>query len=267
MKKPLVVANWKMNTSLSDAIILSTRIKNSVDNLEAEIVICPPFAWLLTLKELLEHAPENLHLGAQNMWFADSGAMTGEISPMMLRNIAKYVILGHSERRSHFGESSTLINDKVQAALRHGLKPIMCVSELKKLQDGKRGRGRPTEAYLKSDIIQQVKYGLKGVDNKDIGKVIIAFEPVWAISTTADSKGVASGVYAAGAIDSIREYLSTKYGVEIAKDMVIIYGGSVDSRNVNEILCQEEIDGVLVGSASLKVDEFIKICKIAGGKS
>lgn len=265
MKKPLVVANWKMNTTLSDAVVLATQIKNAVEDLEAEIVLCPPFVWLSSLNDLLEHAPENLSLGAQNMWFAEKGAMTGEISPLMLKDMVKYVILGHSERRMHFGESNALINDKVQAALHYKIKPILCVSELKKMQDEKRGRGRPTESELKSDIFQQLKTGLKGIGEDEIGSLIIAFEPVWAISTTADSKGAASGVYAANVMSHLRSFIIEKYGHERGNDVKMIYGGSVDAGNVSEFLYQEEIDGVLVGGASLKAGEFIKICRIAGG--
>lgn len=265
MRKPLIVGNWKMNTTLSDAVVLTTQIRNAIEDLEADIVLCPPFVWLVPLNDLLEHAPDNLSLGAQNMWFADKGAITGEISPLMLKNLVKYVILGHSERRFHFGESNALINDKVHAALQHGITPILCISELKKIQNEKRGRGRPTFTKLRSDILQQLKMGLKGIGESDITKVIIVFEPVWAISTAPDTKGAASGVYAASVINRLKSYLEEKYGGECAADVTMLYGGSVDASNVAEFLYQPEIDGVLVGSASLKASEFIKICKIAGG--
>ncbi len=265
MRKPLIVGNWKMNTTLADAIVLTTQIKNAAEDLEADIVLCPPFTWLVPLNDLLEHAPENLFLGAQNMWFAEKGPMTGEISPLMLKDLVEYVILGHSERRFHFGESNALINDKIHAALAHGIKPILCVSELKKMQDEKRGRGRPTEAVLRSDIFQQIKMGLKGVAEKDIAKITIAFEPVWAISTTPGTKGAASGVYAANVMSRLKSYIEEKYGVEQAADVTMLYGGSVDAGNVAEFLYQPEIDGVLVGGASLKASEFLKMCNIAGG--
>jgi len=265
MRKPLIVGNWKMNTTLSDATVLVTQIKNAIEELEADIVLCPPFTWLVPLNDLLEHVPENLSLGAQNMWFTDKGPITGEISPLMLKNLVKYVILGHSERRFHFGESNALINDKIHAALAHGIKPILCVSELKKMQDEKRGRGRPTEVELRSDVFQQLKMGLKGIGEHDITNVTIAFEPVWAISTTSGTKGAASGVYAGSVMNLLKSYIGEKYGIEQAADVTMLYGGSVDAGNVAEFLYQPEIDGVLVGGASLKASEFLKMCNIAGG--
>ncbi len=262
--RPIIIGNWKMNTILSDAVILTTQIKNVASEIEAEIVICPPFTWLYPLSELLENAPENLYLGAQNMWFAEKGAMTGEISPMMLKDLARYVILGHSERRSHFMESNALINDKVHSALSHGITPILCLSEFKKMQDVRRGRGRPTGAELRSDIFQQLTSCLRGVPEKEIGKIIIAFEPVWAMSTTAETEGAASGVYVANVLSQIRNYLEEKYDSDAVKTTRLIYGGSVDAKNISEFLYQPEIDGALVGAASLKASEFIKICQIAG---
>lgn len=132
MRKPLIIANWKMNTTLADATVLATSVKNAVRNLDIDVVLCPPFTWLVPLNEILEGGPSNLSLGAQNMWFAEKGAMTGEISPLMLESLVKFVILGHSERRLHFQESDDLINDKIQAAFQHKITPIVCVGELKK---------------------------------------------------------------------------------------------------------------------------------------
>jgi len=262
MRKPLIIGNWKMNTTLSDAIVLTTAIRNAAHELEeAEIVLCPPFTWLVPMQELLEHAPANLKLGAQNMWFAEKGAMTGEISPLMLEGLASYVILGHSERRMHFDESNALINDKVQAALLHKIRPIIAVGELKKMPQVKKGRGRPSEISVKMDILEELRAALRGVSAENVSKVIIAYEPVWAIGTGTP----ATGEYANEMAFKLRKVLSDKYGDEIAQEIRILYGGSVDSENIKDFVYQPEIDGALVGGASLKANEFIKICeKIAG---
>lgn len=261
MRKPLIIGNWKMNTTLADATVLATQIKNAASDLDVDIVLCPPFVWLLSLAELLENAPANLKLGAQNMWFAEKGAMTGEISPLMIKPFAEYVILGHSERRSHFNESGALINDKVQSALEHNLVPVVCVGELKKMHEEKRGRGRPAKVEIKSDITHQLKSALEGISRERAEKMVVAYEPVWAIGTG----NAATGAYAASVIARLRQVFRDKYGQEIAEEVKILYGGSVDAENVREFVFQPEIDGVLAGGASLKAKEFIKICEEAGG--
>lgn len=262
MRKPLIIGNWKMNTTLADAMVLTTSIKNAITDLDIDVVLCPPFVWLYPMAEILERAPKNIHLGAQNMWFADSGAMTGEISPLMIKALAKYVILGHSERRAHFNENNALINDKIHAALKNDLIPIVCVGELKKMETDKKSRGRPTKIDLKSDINTQLKGSIKEISRDDIEKIIIAYEPVWAIGTG----NPATGAYAAQVIASLRKIIQEKYGSNVADRIRILYGGSVDSENVREFIYQPEIDGVLAGGASLKSKEFIKICREAAGR-
>ena len=263
MRRPLIVGNWKMNTNLADATVLVTQIKNAAEDLDSiEIVLCPPFVWLVPLAEILERAPNNLHLGAQNMWFADSGAMTGEISPLMLKNLVDFVIIGHSERRSHFDESNALINDKIHAAIRQGITPIVCVGELKKMAETKRGRGRPARVAVKYNVIHQLESALKGVSADQAEKIIISYEPVWAIGTG----NPATGGYAAAVIARLRQVFGRKYNRALAERVRILYGGSVDSKNINEFIYQPEIDGALVGGASLKAKEFITICREASGR-
>lgn len=262
MRRPLIVGNWKMNTTLADATVLANSVKKSAGDFDSvEIVLCPPFVWLVPLAEDLEHAPKNLSLGAQNMWFAESGAMTGEISPLMLKNLVKYVILGHSERRAHFDESNALINDKIHAALNHGIIPIVCVGEIKKMHEEKRGRGRPDASELKSDVTHQLEGALKGILAEKAERIVVAYEPVWAIGTGE----AASGAYAAAVIESLRQVFQKKYNKSLSERVRILYGGSVDSQNIQEFIYQPEIDGVLVGGASLKAKEFIGICKEAAG--
>lgn len=262
MRKSLIVGNWKMNTNLAEATILATTIKNAAENLDVEIVLCPPFVWLAPLAEIFEHSPLNIHLGAQNMWFAEKGAMTGEISPLMLKDLVDYVILGHSERRTHLGESNALVNDKIQAAFNHSLMPIVCVGELRKMHEEKRGRGRPSKVETKSDVLFQLQKALQGVSRENAEKMIVAYEPVWAIG----SGNPATGGYAAGVIEKLRGVFAKKYGRGVAERIRILYGGSVDSQNVSEFLYQKEINGVLAGGASLKAKEFINICRQAAGR-
>ena len=264
MRKPLIIGNWKMNTSLADATVLATQIKNAVADLGVDVVLCPPAVWLYPLAEILEHAPKNLHLGAQNMWFAKKGAMTGEISPLMVKTLAKYVILGHSERRSHFHEDNSLINDKIMAALESNLTPIVCVGETKKMIGDKKA-GRPRKNFGQNDIFSQLKGSLKNISRNDADKIIIAYEPVWAISTTPGRED-ATGAYASEIIKDLRDVLADLFGKPVSERIKILYGGSVDSENVREFVFQPEIDGVLAGGASLKAQEFIKICREAAGR-
>ncbi|AKM81986.1 TPA: triose-phosphate isomerase [Candidatus Berkelbacteria bacterium] len=260
MRRPIIVGNWKMNTNLADAIVLATSVKNAVADLGVEIILCPPFIWLYPLAEILEKSPSNLKLGAQNMWFAEKGAMTGEVSPNMVKVLAKYVILGHSERRSNFLEDNNLICDKVTAALENGLTPIVCVGEKHKRSLAKKP-GRPNKLVTENDLFSQLKGSLKNISRNDADKIIIAYEPVWAIGTG----DAATGGYAAEVIKDLRDILADLFGGPVSERIHILYGGSVDSENVREFVFQPEIDGVLVGGASLKAKEFIKICREAAG--
>ncbi len=262
MRRPLIVANWKMNTTLADAIVLTTSVKNNIANLDVEVILCPPFVWLYPVAEILEKRPKNLHLGAQNMWFTAHGAITGEISPVMIKALAKYVILGHSERRKNFGETNALVNDKVKAALDYNLTPIVCVGEIKKMREEKRGRGRPTKVDLSSNVSHQLSAALQGIGSDDAEKIVVAYEPVWAIGTGE----AATGAYAASVAAQLREVFVKKYGRSLSERVKILYGGSVDEDNIKEFIYQPEIDGVLVGGASLKAKEFIKICREAAGR-
>jgi triosephosphate isomerase len=261
MRKPIIIGNWKMNTNLSDAVVLTTDIKNHIGSLDIDVVLCPPSIYIYPVAEIVDRGPKNLEVGAQNIWFAEKGAMTGEISATMLKGLAKYVILGHSERRSHFAESDTLVNDKIQTALKNNLTPIVCVGEIKKMTESK-NRGRPTKIDLRSDIFTQLKNTLKNINRIDAEKLIIAYEPVWAIGTG----NAATGAYASDVIEKLRDIIAKKYNKSLSERIRILYGGSVDSENVREYIYQPEIDGVLVGGSSLKSKEFIRICKEAAGR-
>lgn len=259
MRRPLIIANWKMNSNLSDAVILAQSVKNGIDNLEdVEVVLCPPFVWLYPVAETLEKVlGKKIKLGAQDLFWQDKGAYTGEISGQMLRRMCQYVIVGHSERRHYFHEDDETTNDKVQAALRNGLKPIICVGEYRKMQEEKRGRGRPSKVEVNRDVLNQLAAALEHVPKNQTENIVIAYEPVWAIG----SGNPASGAYAASVISQLREKIFRLYDWDTAQNTRILYGGSVDSKNIVEFIRQPEIDGVLAGGASLKAKEFIKICE------
>lgn len=245
------IGNWKMNSSLADAMVLGQGMKDASENIKGvEIVLCPPFVWLYPMAELLKNAPNNISLGAQNMHWQEQGAFTGEISPLMLKNLAKYVIIGHSERRFHFNENDELINDKVLSALTHGIVPVLCVGEKSKKKDGNDS----------DEIINQIEKDLADVSAANISNLIIAYEPIWAIGTG----DAATGEYASKVMKKIRKKIESMYDSEVANNIPLLYGGSVVKKNIAEYMDECDIDGVLVGGASLKITDFVEICKVVG---
>lgn len=247
MRKKVIAGNWKMYMDIAGAVNLISGIKAGLnkDTLKCDVVICPPAVNLETANELVKNSP--VGLGAQNMYFEDQGAFTGEISAPMLKAVGcGYVILGHSERRTIFGEKDELINKKVVKALSSGLTPIFCIGET--LEERENGT---TFNVVKTQITE----GLKGVSGDEISKVIIAYEPVWAIGTGK----TASPEQAQEVHKYIRTLLSEMYGSEKADSVTIQYGGSVKPDNAAELLGQPDIDGALVGGACLKADSFLAI--------
>jgi len=245
MRVPMSAGNWKMNTTLSEAVELVNKMLRELDEISnVEKVLCPPFVSLPTVGELIKGS--SIKLGAQNLYFEEKGAYTGEISPLMLANLCEFVIIGHSERRQYFNETGEIVNKKVMAALKARLKPIVCVGE--RLEENESGR---TEEV----VIEQLKSSLTGI--KGINGLTIAYEPVWAISTGR----AATGKQANATISLIRRTISKLYGERVALDMRILYGGSVTADNATEFMQQPEIDGALVGGASLKADQFLSIVR------
>ena len=240
---PLIAGNWKMNTTVEEAIHLTREMKDALDPITGvEKVICPPFVSLVAVKEIIRGS--SIKLGAQNMYFRDKGAYTGEISSSMLSGLCDYVILGHSERRNYFGETNELINEKLGAALKSNLAPILCVGE--SLEENEAGK---TEEV----ITRQVEAALRGLDS--LTELVIAYEPVWAIGT-----GRAATPRQAGeTIALIRHTLDRVLGGECARESRILYGGSVTGDNIADFAIETEIDGALVGGASLKSQEFVAI--------
>lgn len=235
MRRPMVVGNWKMYTSGADAHILATTIRNNMANFEeVEVVLCPPSIWLSEVLNIVGQGGK-ISLGAQNMFYEPEGAFTGEISPLMVRDLAKYVIVGHSERREYFSETDDDVNEKVIAALKAGLSPIICVGESKK-----------SSRYPETPV-KQLKAALEHVPKKHYGQIVVAYEPVWAIGSGKN----ADGEYVAKVATALREL--------VLRDCPILYGGSVKSNNAKEYGERPEIDGLLIGSASIRASEFIKI--------
>ena len=243
MRIPIIAGNWKMHTTVAEAAELVKAMKEKLHHLAGvEKVLCPPFVSLTTVKELVKGT--SIKLGAQNMYFEHSGAYTGEVSPVMLVGLCEFVILGHSERRGYFGETDQLVNKKVKAALGTGLIPIICVGE--SLEQNNAGE---TIAV----ITRQVKAAFDGIASPR--GTVIAYEPIWAIGTGK----AANGSQANATIKVIRDTVAQIYGDSVAKAMRIQYGGSVNSANIAEFIKQPEIDGALVGGASLKAPDFLGI--------
>jgi len=245
MRIPMIAGNWKMNTTLDEAVELAGNILKGIENFKGvERVICPPFISLAAIREQLEGS--SVKLGAQNLFYEEKGAYTGEISTKMLFGLCHLVIIGHSERRQYFNETDAIVNRKVKVALGAGLKPIICVGE--NLKENKAGRAEEV-------VRGQLTGALSGISEfKDI---IIAYEPVWAIG----SGLAATGRQANGIATLIRKTLAGCLSEENAKSIRILYGGSVNADNIAEFTGQPEIDGALVGGASLKPEQFTSIVR------
>jgi len=245
MRIPIIAGNWKMNTTVNDAVKLVRSMLAGLDKVAGiEKVICPPFVSLAAIRDLIKGS--SVKLGAQNMFYEEKGAFTGETSPLMLADLCEYVIIGHSERRQYFSETGETIDKKVQAALKVELKPILCIGE--RLEENEAGR---TEEVLTRQLMNssdRLYY---------LGGLVIAYEPVWAIGTGKS----ATGEEANKTIGFIRQIISHQHGDNIANSVRILYGGSVTADNIAEFMQQPEIDGALVGGASLKADEFLSIAK------
>ncbi len=244
MRVPIIAGNWKMNNTIKEGLQLVEEIKNSKLKENVEVVLCVPFVSLVEVKKALENT--DIKLGAQNMHWEESGAFTGEISPLMLKEIGvDYCIIGHSERRQYFNELDFTVNKKVKSALLHGIKPIVCVGETLEQR----------ESNIEKEVVKsQLLAALEDVEKKDIENIVIAYEPIWAIGTGK----TASSDDANDMIGYIREVIGQKYGDEKEK-VRIQYGGSVKPNNIKELMDKPEIDGALVGGASLKAKDFVDI--------
>lgn len=246
MRTPIVAGNWKMNKTVEEARSLVFSMSLKLREIEGvDKVLCPPFPALLAVSALLQGT--DIGLGAQNMHWEERGAFTGEVAPNMVAEFCKYVIIGHSERRAYFGETDETVNKKVRAALAHDLIPIVCVGETED----------EYESNQTGEVVRrQISQGLADVDPAKAAEIIIAYEPIWAIGTGKASSGENANAVLA---DYIRPALADLFGADMAQAIRIQYGGSVKGANADEFFSQPEIDGALVGGASLKADEFIAI--------
>ena len=247
-RRIIIAGNWKMNKNISESIDLANSIKRSLyDVEEVEIVVCPPFTSLSDVNEITMDT--NIKLGAQDCFWQNEGAFTGEVSAGMLKNVGcEYCIIGHSERRQFFGETNETVNKKLKALLKENIKPIVCVGE--KLEERKSGK---TFDVIKDHVVNS----LAGISKEEMLRTVIAYEPVWAIGTGVN----ATKEQAEEAHKYIRTLLGQMHGDEIAKSVRIQYGGSVKPENIKELILQEDVDGALVGGASLKADSFVQLVK------
>lgn len=245
MRRPIIAGNWKMNLSIAEGVQFVNDIKEAVKDTEVEVVICAPFT---LLKDLAEAAKgTNIKIAAQNMHFEKNGAFTGEVSADMLKEVGvTHVVIGHSERRQYFAETNETVNLKVKAALASGLVPIKCCGET--LEQREAGE---TKDVCKVQVVE----GLKDISADEVKKVVIAYEPIWAIGTGK----TATAEQANDVIAYIRSVLADLYGEEVSEEVRIQYGGSVKPENVEEIMNEVDIDGALVGGASVKADSFISL--------
>ena len=243
MRKPIIAGNWKMNMTPSQGVKLVEELKPLVSGADCDVVVCVPATDIYAVGQAVKGS--NIHLGAQNVHFAESGAYTGEISADMLKELGvEYVVIGHSERRQYFGETDETVNKRTLTAIAKGLIPIVCVGEtLKQRESGE------TEKVLE----RQIKVGLNGID--DLNKIVIAYEPVWAIGTGK----TATSEQANETIGFIRKTLAENFCKKCASEVRIQYGGSMKPGNVKELMAMEEIDGGLIGGASLKAADFAAI--------
>ncbi len=250
MRRPFIAGNWKMHKTIEEAVRLARELRAALEGLgSCDVAVCPPFPALAGVREALDGS--NIGLGAQNMYWEEQGAFTGEVSPPMLEGLCDYVIIGHSERRTIFGETDEMVNKKLHAALAHGLKPILCVGEnLRQNQAGE------TEEFVGG----QVRAALAGVTVEQVRAITVAYEPIWAIGTGVPATGEGANRIIGA---TVRGTLAALYGDDVAQAVRIQYGGSVKPGNVVEFMREPEIDGALVGGASLRAADFAAIVEQA----
>ncbi|MDH5637580.1 MAG: triose-phosphate isomerase [Nitrospinota bacterium] len=248
MRKIIIAGNWKMNNTISQAQdLIAALIKNGGDMHKVEVIVAPPFTALRSVYDILGQS--SVHVAAQNLFWEESGAYTGEVSPMMVKEAGcKWVIIGHSERRQIFGETDETVNKRTAAALGSELKPIVCIGETLEERD----------AGQTFDVLhRQLDGGLKGLTEENMAKITIAYEPVWAIGTGK----TATPAQAQEAHEKIRAKLSSMFGAGVAEKVRILYGGSMKPANALELLSLPDVDGGLIGGASLKAHDFVDIIK------
>ena len=252
MRKPLVAGNWKMNKTIAETRDLVSKMSAQLSGINGvEKVICPPFMSLAAASSLLEGS--GIGLGAQNMHWEEKGAFTGEVAPAMVKELCGYVILGHSERRAYFNETDEIVNRKLLSAQKFDLTPIVCVGETLEQYESK---------LTREVVSRQTSQSLRNISPAFAARIVVAYEPVWAIGTGKASNGPEANTVVK---DYIRPALAELFGEETAQAIRVLYGGSVTASNAAEFFGQPDIDGALVGGASLKIEDFVAITKAAAG--
>ena len=245
MRRFVIAGNWKMNKTLGEAVALAKGMKDGCSLLDViDIIACPPFVALAAVRDALQDS--TVAIGAQNMHWEAAGAFTGEISPQMVQNLCSHVILGHSERRTHFGETDAMVNRKVIAAIAHGLTPIVCVGET----DAENQAGMTQEV-----LDRQTTRALSGLSSQQAASAILAYEPIWAIGTGR----AAAPEEASATIGLVRAVVGREFDASTAEDIRILYGGSINPNVWPEIIFQPDVDGGLVGGASLNAEDFVAL--------
>lgn len=245
MKRPIIAGNWKMNKTNAETKALIKEIAPLVADAKCEVVVCVPFTDIDVARKALRGT--NIKLGAQNVHWAPKGAFTGEVSAEMLKELkVEYVIVGHSERRQYFGETDETVNKRTKAALEYSLKPIVCIGETL----AEREAGKTAEV-----VVRQINAALQGIDKVSLKRIVVAYEPVWAIGTGK----TATSADANDTIAIIRKAVRKLYGKTAARALRIQYGGSMNAKNATELMAMPEIDGGLIGGASLKAEDFAKV--------
>jgi|SRR5579875_942027 triosephosphate isomerase len=251
-RKPLVSGNWKMNHTHLDAIAVVQKLAYTLapaDYERVEVSVHPAFTALRSVQTLLEADEVPIALGAQDTYYEDAGAFTGQVSPLMLAKLnVRYVIVGHSERREHFGESDSTVNKKLRAVLRHKMRPVLCVGET---------LGQREAGVTEQHVLGQLEACLAGVGAEELREVVVAYEPVWAIGTGRN----ATPQDAQAMCKAVRSWLAERYGAQAAGEVRVIYGGSVTPANISELMAEADVDGALVGGASLDAERFAEIVR------
>jgi len=261
--KPLIIANWKMNLTLADALVLSGQAAKCAENYpNISVVLAAPSVYIYPIREHLRAKPNNFYLSLQDIFYEQEGAFTGEVSPKMVKGICSYSIIGHSERRKYFGETDEIVNRKLKALINANMKAIVCIGEQERYHLEDHFDYEVKRMGAKGGILASAQKVLEGIQGDDFDKIVIAYEPIWAIGTS----NAASGAYAASVCYIIKSFIKEKFP-KSADKIQVVYGGSTGKDNTEEFMSQPNIDGLLVGGASLSGKDFKEICRIASEKS
>ena len=239
---------------------MSGQVSKNVERIHhVEVVLCPPVAFIYPIFDHLKARPQHLKIGLQNIMWEEEGEYTGENSLLFVKGVCKYAIVGHSERRRHFGETDEMVNKKTFFALRNNIIPIVCVGEEERFHLQDHYQSEVKRMKEQGGVLRQVENALKGIPKTMMGDIVIAYEPLWAIGTG----NAADGAYSASVAYIMKNHIASIFGSNVAQEIKILYGGSTDSDNVKEFMLQPNIDGLLVGGSSLKAQEFSKMCQIS----